>query len=284
MELKRDSTPLGHTMTEFEYRAFREFLEKACGIVLGENKQYLITSRMKKILSEFKLGTLGELMEEIRRERVSGLRDRVIEAMTTNETSWFRDTQPFNALKEKIFPLLGKQRKASLRIWSAACASGQEPYSIGMSLHEYQLTNPGLLSGQAEIIATDISPTMLKIADKGCYNEVSLARGMTEERRRRYFERVDEGWRVTSLIKSNIQFRELNLLQGYALLGRFDIIFCRNVLIYFSKESKKDILERMARLLNPGGFLFLGGSESVTNVTECFSMQNIAGGVVYQVK
>ncbi len=284
LEPKRKTDVASSSVGELEYRGFREFLEQACGIVLGENKQYLVSSRMKKVLSEFKLGTLTDLMHEMKAGRIRGLRERVIEAMTTNETSWFRDRMPFEALRTKILPELARQETKRLRIWSAACSSGQEPYSISMTVHEFQMFNPGLLTQEVEIIATDISPAILSAASRGVYDEPSLARGLSEERRRRYFERTPEGMRVTQSVRDRIQFRELNLLKSYALLGRFDVVFCRNVLIYFSEESKRDILERIAHTLNPGGYLFLGGSESVTNITDVFEMIKLDGTVVYKIK
>jgi chemotaxis protein methyltransferase CheR len=239
---------------------------------------------MKRVMIEYKLGSLSELVEEIKHDRSAGLRERIIEAMTTNETSWFRDIQPYDSLKQTLLPEIAKQNKDRIRIWSAACSSGQEPYSIAITAHEFQLGNPGLFSGNVEIIATDISPAMLKTAQDGVYDDMSLARGINDERRKRYFTRHHEGWQVSAQLRSRVAFRELNLLQSYALLGKFDIIFCRNVLIYFSRDSKADILNRMARCLNPGGYLFLGGSESMTSICDCFEMMKMGSTVVYKNK
>ena len=283
MELKRENNFDINTMTDVDYRKFTEFLEDACGIVLGNNKHYLVSSRMKRIMIEYKLGSVGELMEEMNRDRSSQLRTRIIESMTTNETSWFRDNLPFDVLKQVILPEQARQNKSRIRIWSAACSSGQEPYSIGISAHEFQLSNPGLYKGDIEILATDISPEMLKIANSGIYDSSSLDRGMSAERKTRYFQKQGEQWKINPLIHAKVSFRELNLLQSYALLGRFDVIFCRNVLIYFSRESKKDIVERMANSLNPGGYLVLGGSESMTNVSDRYTMEKVGGCVLYRV-
>lgn len=267
-----------------EYRDFRMFLEKACGIVLGENKQYLVSSRLTRVMHEFGLKSFGDLVTAIKRDAQSPLRNRIVEAMTTNETSWFRDNHPFLTLKELIFPELGKLRRNPIRVWSAACSSGQEAYSISMAVNEFQMSNPGAMSGEVSIVGTDIAPSVVNQAKTGRYDTLSMARGLSPERRQRYF-RVDGNMaEVIPAIRARVQFRELNLLQSYALLGRFDIIFCRNVLIYFSSESKRDILERMARSLNPGGYLFLGGSESLTGFSDAFEMVRHGGGVVYRLK
>lgn len=267
-----------------EYREFRDFLEQACGIVLGENKQYLVSSRLARVMNEFQFASFGELLAALRRDPGQRLRNRIVEAMTTNETSWFRDNHPFMILKEVIFPELGRARRNPVRIWSAACSSGQEPYSVAMVLNEFQMSNPGVLGGEVQIVATDISPAMLDVARTGRYDGLSMARGLSPERKQRYFRQQGEFWEIIPALRERVQFRDLNLLQNFSLLGRFDVIFCRNVLIYFSADSKRDILARMARTLNPGGYLFLGGSESLTGLSDAFEMVRHGGSVVYRLK
>ncbi|MEJ2344671.1 MAG: protein-glutamate O-methyltransferase CheR [Gammaproteobacteria bacterium] len=279
-----NTTVSSHPITAEEYGDFREFLEKACGIVLGDNKQYLVSSRLNRILAEYELESLGQLVRVLRDHRSSALRERIIEAMTTNETSWFRDNHPFQTLRDTVFPQLAKMRQGTVRIWSAACSSGQEPYSISMVVHEYQMANPGALTGEVQIVATDISPAMLRDARAGRYDALAMARGLSPERKERYFRPHGDTWEVISPIRARVQFRELNLLQSYALLGRFDVIFCRNVLIYFSSKSKRDIVVRMAKALKPGGYLFLGGSESISGLSDAFEMVRSPGGVVYRLK
>lgn len=272
------------TLSVKEYEDFRKFLENECGIVLGDNKQYLVTSRLSRLMQEKKLDSLGALVTSLNRDKGRELTNRVVEAMTTNETSWFRDIHPFNTLKERIFPELAKNRRTSLRIWSAACSSGQEPYSISMTIHEFQASNPGLLKSDVQIVATDISPAILSVAEKGRYDDMSMARGLSPERKKKYFKETPNYWQVSPQISSRVQCKSLNLLQSYGLLGRFDIIFCRNVLIYFSSESKRQILAKMCKTLNPGGYLFLGGSESITGISDDLNMVRTNGGVVYQLK
>jgi len=267
-----------------DYEDFRKFLEKECGIVLGDNKQYLVSSRLSRLMHEHSLESLGDLVISLNSDRARELTNRVVEAMTTNETSWFRDIHPFNTLKERIIPELAKNRRTPLRIWSAACSSGQEPYSISMTIQEFLTSNPGLLNTDVQIIATDISPAILQTAEKGRYDDMSMARGLSPERKKKYFKETPNYWQINPTISSRVQCKPLNLLQSYSLLGRFDIIFIRNVLIYFSTESKKQILEKMCKSLNPGGYLFLGGSESITGITDQMNMVRTNGGVVYQLK
>ncbi|MCF6257308.1 MAG: protein-glutamate O-methyltransferase CheR [Gammaproteobacteria bacterium] len=271
------------TITTEDYQSFRKFLEDACGIVLGDNKQYLVTSRLTKLISDNEIDSFSTLMK---RMKVDGkLRNCIMDAMTTNETSWFRDVYPFDILKEKLLPELIKAQPRTIRIWSAACSTGQEPYSLSMMVQEYSQSKPGSLSTNAvQIIGTDISPSVLAVAKSGVYEGVAVSRGLPEERKARFFQETSESWEVSADIKKRVSFRELNLMQNYTLLGRFDIIYCRNVLIYFSTELKRDILARMAKCLNPGGFLVLGGSESITNYSNEFDLIRWRNGVIYQLK
>ncbi len=267
-----------------EYDEFRRFLEDACGIVLGDNKHYLVTSRLTRLMREFNINTFSELMVQLKQKHHSKLRERIVDAMTTNETMWFRDRYPFEILTNTILPELSSQRARGLRIWSAACSSGQEPYSISMTIQEYLATRPGALPNNIQIVATDISPSMLREASTAQYDKMSITRGMSDERVKRFFSQQSDRWEVRPEIRNRVTFRELNLMQSYAPLGKFDIVFCRNVLIYFSSDLKKDILTRMAQSMNPRGYLFLGGSESPTSYVDMFEMVRTAAGVVYRLK
>lgn len=271
-------------ITPNEYEEFRRFLEDACGIVLGDNKHYLVTSRLNRLIREFKLESFSELMVQLKARHQSKLREHIVDAMTTNETLWFRDRYPYEILKDSIFPEISSERPRQLRIWSAACSSGQEPYSISMTIQEYLAKKPGGLPANTQIVATDISTSMLRDATAAQYERMSLARGISEERQKRFFIQHGEKWELKSEIRQRVSFRELNLMQGYASLGKFDIVFCRNVLIYFSSELKTDILNRIAQTLNPRGYLFLGGSESPTSYVDHFEMVRTPQGVVYRLK
>ncbi|WP_258868093.1 protein-glutamate O-methyltransferase CheR [Alkalilimnicola ehrlichii] len=264
------------------YQDFREFLERACGIVLGENKQYLVASRLAPVMLEHGFHDLGELVAQLDRFGGGNLRAQVIEAMTTNETQFFRDNYPYAILKEYVFPELQKRRVYNARVWSAGCSSGQEAYSISMSLQEYN-EQGGRLDG--EVLGTDISPQIVEQASLGRYNSSAITRGLTDERRVRFFRELDpQTWEVRPEIKRRASFRTHNLLESFAVLGRFDVIFVRNVLIYFSVESRTDILARMAKTLNPGGYLIVGASESLARQADDYEMIRLPKGVIYQVR
>ncbi|MDH4276369.1 MAG: protein-glutamate O-methyltransferase CheR [Gammaproteobacteria bacterium] len=268
-----------------DYNRFRAFLERSCGIVLGDNKQYLVTSRLTPIMSSHGLPDLHALMHAVDANAKPGLKEQVVDAMTTNETQWFRDIYPYETLKTIIFPEFAKLSDRPLRIWSAACSYGQEPYSISMVIQEYLLSHPTAFSRGIQIVATDISPTVLKQAKEGVYDATSMARGLSEERRKMFFTPMEGGkWVINQELRGRISFVELNLMSNYAPLGKFDIIFCRNVLIYFSADLKKGILNRMAEIMHPKAHLILGGSESPTNYTDVFEMVRSPHGVNYRLK
>ncbi|MBK1673455.1 chemotaxis protein [Ectothiorhodospira shaposhnikovii] len=268
-----------------DYEDFRIFLEKSCGLILGENKHYLVNSRLSRLMGEFSVSSVSELLRQLKLGRHPGLRERVIEAMTTNETYWFRDVFPFEILKNQIYPELAKQKGAGYapRIWCAACSSGQEPYSISMGFSEYQQSRPGSLR-DVQILGTDISGAVLKEAREASYDSLAVARGLSLERRSRFFVQNGERWNIRPDVKARASFREFNLMDSYTLLGRFDIVFCRNVLIYFSVDSKKLILKKISQALNPGGYLFLGASESMANYSDAFEMVRCNPGVVYRLR
>ncbi|QCF25920.1 protein-glutamate O-methyltransferase CheR [Hydrocarboniclastica marina] len=268
-----------------DYLAFKTFLQEACGILLGDNKQYLVTSRLRRIMADEELKSLGQLVEKLRRQPRGPLREAVIDAMTTNETLWFRDLHPFRILEQRLLPeLVTKKGSQPLRIWSAACSTGQEPYSIAMTIEEFRKVRAGQLRQNVQIVATDISRRVLEGARKGEYEMLAIGRGLSPERQRQYFSPAPSGgWVINPNIRSMVDFKEINLLERYTL-GRFDIIFCRNVLIYFSAEDKRNILERMHQSLNPGGYLILGASESLNGLPDKYEMVQCQPGIIYRAK
>jgi len=267
-----------------DYQRFKTFLEQACGIILGEGKQYLIASRLTRLLRDEDIANLTELMAFIERGHPRHLRDAVIDAMTTNETSWFRDGVPFETLAQHVFPECDAQRSGPIRIWSSACSSGQEPYTISMLISEHCRKQPGSQLAQSQIMATDISSSILAEAKRAEYEDVALGRGLSSSRRQQFFTQQEARWRISDDIRRRVSFREQNLLQGFAALGKFDIIFCRNVLIYFSAERKKDILQRMAQSLNRGGYLFLGASETISGYSDAFESVRTSFSTIYRRK
>jgi chemotaxis protein methyltransferase CheR len=271
-------------LDDSEYTRFRNFLEQQCGIVLGENKLYLVKSRLAPLMSRFKVASLSELIVQTLQPTQRQLRAAVVDAMTTNETLWFRDGYPYELLKKKVLPELLAQ-KSHLKIWSAASSSGQEPYSISMTIAEYQASNPRSLSANLSILGTDISNTMLDHCKLAQYDALALARGLSVDRKLKFFQDSGHGMmQVKENIRRMTNFRHLNLLDNYTLLGRFDIIFCRNVLIYFSPEIKAQIIEKFSNSLNKNGYLILGASESISGLSNKFNMIRCSPGIIYQKK
>jgi chemotaxis protein methyltransferase CheR len=272
-------------ISQDEYNRFRAFLEDACGIMLGDNKQYLIVSRLNPLLADCRIPTIAALIERLRTEpRSSPLYERIVDAMTTNETFWFRDGFPFEILKQVILPEQRRLQAPGVRIWSAACSSGQEPYTLSICVEEYLRSNPGALANNVQIVATDLSSTMLEQARAGRYDAAAMARGLSEERKRLHFSERHGRWELQEAIRRRVSFREHNLLQGFEPLGRFQVIFCRNVLIYFSAELKRDILARLSAALHPGGYLFLGAAEAITGYSDAFEMLRLPQGIAYRLR
>lgn len=266
------------------YKQFSDFLEVQCGIVLGDNKQYLVKSRLVPLIEQFSSESLTHLIHEAMSFRNRDLRATVIDAMTTNETLWFRDKYPFELLAKKIFPEMNETKK-SIKMWSAASSSGQEAYSIAMTALEYKKQRSPNFNVQ--ITGTDISMSMLNQCKEGRYDAIALARGLTPEHKRLYFDKVNDDsgkMQLKSEVKRLATFKSYNLLDSYGALGKFDIIFCRNVLIYFSSDVKSKILNQFAGALNPGGYLVLGASESMTGLCDKFEMIRCNPGIIYKLK
>ncbi len=277
---KVSSTPQ-QDMTE--YLAFCDYLEKSSGITLGENKAYLVKNRLRPILEEHNVESLSEATNLIKSGRDPKLKLEIIDAMTTNETSWFRDQYPFEYLHDVLLPKLTGNRMSTPRIWSAACSYGHEAYSISMIIEEFMMRNPGCFPGGIQIIGTDISSRVVKSATAAEYDYLSMSRGLSEERKKKYFTKSEnEIYKLNDKIKCRTRFQNLNLLESYATLGKFDIIFCRNVLIYFSSENKAEIMNKFAKSMHSDGVLILGASETVTNHSNAFEMVKCPRGVVYK--
>lgn len=265
---------------QHHYVSFSYFLERACGIVLGDNKQYLVRSRLTPLIKKYSCQSINAFIDLV----VKGNRQyqaAAIEAMTTNETLWFRDDYPFKLLERPILKQFSNKTKP-FRIWSSACSSGQEAYSIAMTILNFKKHHSTSFRAGIEIVGTDISEEMLQRCRAAEYDQLAISRGLPEQFKTDFFEAADNGkLRLKSQVKALAKFRSINLLDSYSSLGKFDIIYCRNVLIYFSPEVKKQILQKIAACLQNDGILFLGASESISGLTDDFTMVRCNPGLYY---
>jgi len=269
-----------------EFDLFRNYIEQNCGISLSSEKKYLIETRLAGLLVESGSQSFTEFYRKLDASPGSRLRAQMIDAMTTNETLWFRDGSPWIALRDHIIPELEAKATGRHRIWSAACSTGQEPYSIAMLIdHVSGMAGRRIMPSQVEIVATDISSSALMVAQRGIYDRISMNRGFTGEWgsfKTKYFNATGAISTISPSIKSRVKFRQFNLQGSLASLGRFDVVFLRNVAIYFSEEFKKDLLNRIANILNPGGLLLLGSAETTHGYSDRFKTASLGRAIAYR--
>jgi chemotaxis protein methyltransferase CheR len=256
-------------VTPHDYDYLRRLLRERSGLVLAADKQYLVESRLLPVARRAGLAGLPDLVVRLRAANAEPLAVEVVEAMTTNESFFFRDKIPFEHFRDTIIPTLLSARAAQrrIRIWCAASSTGQEPYSLAMSLKEMGEATAGW---RVEIIATDLSNEVLEKAKAGIYSQFEVQRGLPIALLIKYFSQNGDSWQIAPDLRAMVQFRPLNLLGDFAHLGVFDVVFCRNVLIYFDQETKTDVLERLARVTDRDGYLVLGAAETVVGLTESF--------------
>jgi chemotaxis protein methyltransferase CheR len=251
---------------DFDYVA--QMLKTRSGLVLTKDKSYLLESRLMPVARKRGFKGLDELVAQLRR-RDESLAQDVTEAMTTNESFFFRDMKPFEQFRDVVLPNLLKTRanKKSFRIWCAAASSGQEPYSLAIILKEAAARMPGW---RVDIVGTDISREILQKARAGLYSQFEVQRGLPIQLMVKYFKKKDDQWEIDPSLRAMVQYKEWNLLQDLKALGTFDVIFCRNVLIYFDQETKGKVLENMSKQLTDDGVLYLGGAETVLGISDKF--------------
>ena len=255
-------------MTPQDFDWLRKLLKERSGLTLSAEKEYLLESRLLPLARRQGLATLGELVGRLKLPGNTDLVFSVVEAMTTNETFFFRDKIPFDQLRDIIVPALiaARAKEKRIRIWCAAASSGQEPYSIAMLLKSMAQ----LRGYRIDLLATDLSPEVTERAKRGLYSQFEVQRGLPIQLLVRHFTQLGEVWQIGSDIREMVQFRTLNLLQDFAPLGTFDIVFCRNVLIYFDQPTKIAVLDRLARQTAQDGYLILGAAETVVGLSEAF--------------
>jgi chemotaxis protein methyltransferase CheR len=256
-------------VTPLDYEFLRKLLKERSGLDLSADKQYLVESRLVPLARKAGLSGITELVMKMKAGAAEPLIAEVVEAMTTNETFFFRDKTPFDHLKDTMLPAVLQARAArkALRIWCAASSTGQEPYSIAMCLKGL---GPALAGWKIDIVATDLSLGVLEKSKAGIFSQFEVQRGLPIQLLVKHFTQVGDMWQLNADIRSMVQHRQLNLLQDFGHLGTFDIIFCRNVLIYFDQDTKAGIFERMAKLVDSDGFLVLGAAESVVGISDAF--------------
>jgi chemotaxis protein methyltransferase CheR len=252
-----------------DFEVLAKLLAERSGLVLTGDKTYLLESRLTPVARKRDLENLDKLVEEVRMRPTEALLHEITEAMTTNETFFFRDNTPFDMFRENTLPLLLETRASAkhIRIWCAAASTGQEPYSIAMMLKEEAAKIPGW---RVDILGTDISPTVLEKAKAGLYSQFEVQRGLPIQLLVKNFQQVNEMWQIDSAIRAMVRYQECNLLEDITRLGQFDVVFCRNVLIYFDQETKGRVLANVAKMLTPEGVLFLGGAETVLGISDKF--------------
>lgn len=270
---------MGITPQDFEF--ISKLVRERSAIVLDQGKEYLVESRLGPLMKAERIESISAVVTQIRNNQFGALTAKVVEAMTTNETLFFRDRHPFETLRETVLPELIERRskERSLSIWCAASSSGQEPYSVCMVIKE---SFPELAAWDLQIIASDISKTMLERTRLGVYSQLEVNRGLPAKMLINYFEKDASTWQVKPELRRMLTLREINLAGPWGALPEFDIVLIRNVLIYFDSDTKRDIMKRIRRQLRPGGVMFLGGSETTINIDDKFERVRCGSSWVYQ--
>jgi len=269
------------TISAESFRFVSELVRSESAIVLDTGKEYLVESRLAPLARAAGAADVNAYVSEVSRRRTPTALAAVVEALTTNETSWFRDADPFSTLQNRILPTLAAARGGQkIRIWCAACSSGQEPYSVAITA----LDTPQLAGTSVEVVGTDLSQEMLTRARAAEYSQLEINRGLPAATLVKHFERSGIGWRVRPSVAATVSFRPLNLIRPFPAMGRFDVVFLRNVLIYFDAPTKRDIISRVRKVLAPDGVLFLGAAEMLTGVDD--GWERLAGerSSIYRVR
>jgi chemotaxis protein methyltransferase CheR len=268
------------TITPTAFDWVRSVVHQDAAIVLEPGKEYLVESRLMPLARAAGSTDVSAYVDSLRAKPTPDIRKKLVEAMTTNETSWFRDGSPFELFEKSLLPQIRTSRGSarSVRIWSAACSTGQEPYSLTMILRE-SLAREGW---KCEVLASDIDETVLAKAKSGVFSQLEMNRGLPAAKLVEHFTRQGAGWQVSRELRDMVQFRRLNLAEPMPAVGQFDVVFMRNVLIYFSVETRREILKRVRRVCRPDGCLVLGGAETTLGVDDQWERVPLGRGAVYR--
>jgi len=273
-----------------DFDFIRQYIKKNCGIALKEDKKYLIHQRLEPLLKSYKINSFSELTVQLMRNTSQKLREDIILAMTTNETSFFRDKHPFDTFEKHILDqfktAIHGQKGKKIRIWSAGSSTGQEAYSIAMLITEYVERNrfEGISLDNFVIAGSDISTRALNKARSAAYYDAEVNRGLSPDRKLKYFKKVDKHWELNPKVRNMVTFYQLNFVESLSRMGSFDMIFCRNVLIYFDQKMKTQIIHQFYRMLQPSGYLILGAMENAHNESELFLPVRFGSTLLYQKK
>ena len=273
-------------ITADEFSVLSKYIYSLCGVALDSTKTYLVETRLKSMMQQYGCASYMDLHSKAKADRSGNMEKEIVNAITTNETLFFRDASPFEVFKHKILPDLidarsksGVGRQVPIRIWSAACSTGQEVYSIAIALRE-ALGN--LNNFQISILGTDISDDAITKASYGKYNKFEIERGLPIQTLNKYFTLMGDGWKIKDEIRAMAVFKKFNLMKPFAGLGKFDVVFCRNVAIYFTPADKKMVFDKIAGVLEPDGSLIIGSTESLTGVTNMFEAKRYMRSIFYQ--
>lgn len=271
-----------------EFDILKKYIYDVSGIALSSGKEYLVETRLKPLIAEYNCKSYQDIYYKAKSDLNKTIERKIIDSISTNETYFFRDKAPFELLKHKILPDLVDARmktspggKPQLKIWSSASSTGQEIYSVSMILDELNIKDPAY---KIQLLATDISDAAIAQASRGVYNKFEVTRGLAEPMLRKYFNKEDESWRITDQIRATVSFRQMNLMKPFVGLGRFDIIFCRNVAIYFTPENRAKLFERLADTLADDGYLIIGSTESLAGESTIFEPKRYLNSTFYQKK
>ncbi len=275
-------------ITPSEFTLFTKYILDISGIALTKGKEYLVETRLSPLLEELGCSSYQELYRKAKSDFKKEIEKKIIDAISTNETYFFRDKAPFELLQFKIIPdIIDKyskrksRLKPSIRLWSAASSTGQEIYSIAIALDEINVTPKDY---NIKLLGTDISDAAIAKASYGRYNKFEVARGLDKKRLEKYFVRDKDGWKVKDELRAMVQFKKLNLMKPFIGLGKFDIVLCRNVMIYFTSEDRRKIYSKIADVLEPDGYLIIGSTESLANDSDLFVPKRYLKSVFYQKK
>ncbi|MBT9588570.1 protein-glutamate O-methyltransferase CheR [bacterium] len=270
------------TLSQEDYQFVSGFLYEEAGIALGGDKAYLVENRLGELCRSVGLHSISALVQELKSIPTTQNRQKMLEAMTTNETSFFRDLNSFDSMRTSLLPELEDLRKSrrALRVWSAACSTGQETYSLAMLIDSH--LGQHRKSWQIDILGTDIAEKVLHRAKTGEYSQLEVNRGLPAQLLMRHFKRKGRGWHVSDNIRSMVRFEQVNLMSVPASLGQFDLILCRNVLIYFDVQTRQKVLANLHRQIKPDGYLIVGASEVLHGLTDLFERTQRDGAICYR--